>query len=54
MDTMEVMPDYVYFFLIAPTRYFPVKVVNVLKGITSRKIFQEYPWLKKYLWGGEL
>ena len=54
IDTMEVMPDHVHVFLTAPPKYSPAKVVNILKGISSRKIFQEYPWLKKYLWGGEL
>ncbi|MBI3584577.1 MAG: IS200/IS605 family transposase [Nitrospinae bacterium] len=54
IDTMEIMPDHVHVFLTAPPRYSPAKVVNILKGISSRKVFKEYPLLKKDLWGGEL
>ena len=54
IDTVEVMSDHVHVFLGAPPRYSPAKIVNLLKGISSRKIFQEYRVLRKHLWGGEL
>ena len=54
IDTMEIMSEHVHVFLSAPPKYSPAQIVNVLKGISSRKIFEEYSWLKKYLWGGEL
>jgi putative transposase len=30
------------------------KLVNSLKGVTGRRLFQEFKWLKKRLWGGHL
>jgi len=54
IDVMDVMLDHVHLFLSAPPRYSPSKIVNTFKGITSRMMFQEFPQLKKRLWGGEL
>ncbi len=54
IDTMDVMPDHTHLFLSAPPRYSPSKIVNIFKGISSRKMFIEFPHLKRYLWGGEL
>ncbi|MBI4377591.1 MAG: IS200/IS605 family transposase [Nitrospinae bacterium] len=52
IDTMELMPDHVYIFLSAPPKCSPARIVHTMKGISPRKIFKEYPWLKKHLWGG--
>ncbi len=54
IDVMDMMLDHVHLFLSAPPRYSPSKIVNTFKGITSRIMFQEFPQLKKHLWGGEL
>ncbi len=37
-----------------PPRYSIAKVVGIIKGISGSKIFEEYPKLKKKLWGGHL
>ena len=52
--TMDVMPYHLPLFLAASPRYSPSKIVNIFKGISSRKMFIEFPHLKRYLWGGEL
>ncbi len=54
IDTMDVMPDHIHPFLAAPPRYSPSKIVNIFKGISSRRMFTEFPHLKRYLWGGKL
>jgi putative transposase len=54
VDTMEVMSDHVHIFLSAPPRYSPAKIVNILKGASSRTMVHEFPELRRYLWGGEL
>lgn len=53
IDAMEVMSDHVHIFLSAPPRYSPVKIVEVLKSIRSKVVFEEFPWLEKHLWAGE-
>jgi REP-associated tyrosine transposase len=56
MDTQEVLDDHVHrqSFLSAPPRYSPAQVVQRLKCISARLVFQEFPEVKQLLWGGEL
>jgi len=53
IDIMEVVFEHVHIFLSAPPRYSPAKIVNILKGASSRTMFNEFPELKRHLWGGE-
>jgi putative transposase len=32
----------------------PSRVMQIIKSITAREIFKEYPGIRKQLWGGEL
>jgi REP element-mobilizing transposase RayT len=32
--------------------YSPTKIVTTIKGIVSRKVFEEHPEVKQQLWGG--
>jgi putative transposase len=54
IDTMEIMDDHVYLFLSVPPKYAPAVVVQRMKSISAKIIFQEFPEVKKSLWGGEL
>jgi REP-associated tyrosine transposase len=54
IDTMEVMDDHVHLFLVVPPKYAPAKVVQMIKSISAKTMFQEFPEIKKKLWGGEL
>jgi len=54
IDTMEVMEDHVHLFLSAPPRYAPSEIVQIMKSISAKKVFQEFPEVKEELWGGEL
>jgi putative transposase len=51
---MELMPDHVHLFVSAAPRWAPGKIVGTFKAITSRIIFEEFPQVKKRLWGGHL
>ncbi len=53
IDEMEVMPDHVHLFLLAPPRHAPARVAQILKSLSARELFQRYPWLRQKLWGGE-
>ena len=46
--------DHVHLFVGAEPRYSPSKVMQIIKSITARQIFKQYPGIKKQLWGGEL
>ena len=51
---MELMPDHVHLFVSAAPRWAPGKIVSTFKAITSKIIFEEFPQVKKKLWGGHL
>ncbi len=54
IDTMEIMDDHVHLFLSIPPKYAPAVVVQRIKSISAKVVFQEFPEVKKHLWGGEL
>ena len=45
--------DHVHLFVGAETKNSPSRVMQIIKSITARKIFKEYPEIRKQLWGGE-
>ena len=54
IDTMEVMEDHVHVFVEVPPKYSPARVVQIMKSISAREVFKEFPDLRKELWAGEL
>ena len=46
--------DHVHILVSAPPRYAPSRVMQIIKSITGRMMFKQFPELKKQLWGGEL
>jgi len=53
IDTMEVKEDHVHLFLSVPPRYSPAGVVQIIKSISAKVVFKEFPEVKKQLWRGE-
>ena len=53
IDTMEVKDDHVHLFLSVPPRYSPARIVQIIKSISAKMVFKEFPEVKKELWGGE-
>jgi putative transposase len=48
---MEVMPDHVHMLVEAPPKYAPSKLAQLFKGISSRRLRQEFlDIIKKYIW----
>jgi len=54
IDTLEVVEDYVHIFLEAPPRLSPARIVQILKSISARELFREYPHLRRKLRGRRL
>lgn len=54
IENLEVMPDHCHVFVVAHPKFSPSHLAKVLKGISARKLFQEYPQLKNSLYGGHL
>ena len=52
IGALNVQPDHMHLFLSAPPSVAPSQIAHTLKGTTARKIFQRFPLVKKYLWGG--
>ena len=54
IDTMGVMEDHVHIFVEVPPRYSPARVVQIMKSISAREVFSQFPDFRKQLWAGEL
>ena len=46
--------DHVHLFVGAEPKHSPSRVMQIIKSITARNIFKEFPEIRKQLWGGEL
>lgn len=54
IKTMEIMPDHVHIFASSHPKLAPGYIYKMLKGISARKLFLEFPDLKSMLWKGHL
>ena len=54
IDTLEVVEDHVHTLLEAPPRLSPSRIVQILKSLSARELFREFPRLRRQLWGGKL
>lgn len=52
--TAEIQPDHIHLFLTIPPAIAVADAIKILKGTVARKVFLEFPQLKKELWGGHL
>jgi putative transposase len=50
----EVLPDHVHLSLSAPPRLAPARAAQILKSVSTKLLFQRYPWLRQHYWGGEI
>lgn len=53
MEELEVDKDHVHLFLSFPPRYSISVVVGLLKAGSAKEIREEFPEVRKQLWGGE-
>ena len=54
IDEVGFDKNHVHIFCGAPPRLSPLQVISIIKSVTARQIFKQFPKLKKEeLWGGE-
>jgi putative transposase len=53
IEEMSVQSDHVHLFVHVPPKYAPAQVVQIMKSISAREIFETFPRLRKRLWAGE-
>ena len=46
--------DHIHCFVSAPPKMSVTNIVKYLKGITGRKLFEQFPEIRRKLWKGEL
>ena len=51
---LEVMEDHIHLFIEMHPTHSVSKTFQLFKGITARRLFQQFPKLKYQLWGGHL
>ena len=54
ITAMEVMPDHIHLLVDCRPQFCIATMMKIIKGTISRKLFIEYPELKRRLWGGHL
>lgn len=45
--------DHVHFLVQSVPTYSPKKIIQIIKSITAREVFEKCPQVEKMLWGGE-
>ena len=53
IEEMEVDKDHVHLFLSFPPKYSIGQVVGLMKAVSAKEIREEFPEIRKHLWGGE-
>ena len=53
IEEMAIEEDHVHLFIHVPPKFAPAKVAQIMKSISAREIFKEFPRLRKQLWAGQ-
>lgn len=51
---IECLSDHVHMTVSAPPRIAPARIPQILKSVSTKLLFEEFPWLKREYWGGEV
>jgi len=54
IGTIECLPDHLHLTLSAPPRIAPGRAAQILKSVSTQRLFEYYPALREKYWGGEL
>jgi putative transposase len=55
IEEISIQSDHVHMLIMAPPRMSPARVANILKSVSTKLIFKNFPKIKKqHFWGGGL
>jgi putative transposase len=54
IDTMEIMDDHVHLFVSFPPRISIAHAVKIFKGVSSRRLNEEFPEMDNKIWGAPI
>jgi len=54
IGTIEVLSDHVHLTISTPPRIAPSRAVQLLKGLSTKILFEQFSWLRSFYWGGEV
>ena len=52
-DGIGMEEDHMQFVVGAAPRYSPSRIMQIVKSISAKEIFKEFPEIREILWGGE-
>ena len=54
IDKISCLSDHVHMSVSAPPRIAPARIAQILKSVSTKRLFEEFPWLYKQYWGKEI
>lgn len=48
------LSDHIHLTASAPPRIGPARIAQILKSVSTKLLFEQFPWLHKHYWGGEI
>ena len=51
---IKVMQEHIHFLASAPPRIAPSQIAQTLKSVSTKELFEKYPWLSNQYWVGEI
>jgi putative transposase len=54
IEALEVMEDHVHLFVNCAPKYAPAQVMNIVKSLTARELFAQFPKLREVQWSGRI
>lgn len=54
LGEVKCLVNHIHFTATAPPRIAPARIAQILKSVSTKLLFKEFPWLKKEYWGGEI
>jgi putative transposase len=52
--SMEIMPDHIHLFVSTSPKYAPSTIAKIFKGVSAKKLFQQFPELRQGYWKNHL